>query len=83
MNNAGWGSPYQDDTYNDVYFEELADPVQPRTALQQAVIDTTGTAVSLRGYTPDEIRRVGPIQAEDPDSDSDDADELRNLSNDF
>jgi len=58
MNNAGWGSPYQDDTYNDVYFEELVDVVRPRTALQQAVIDTTGTAVSLRGYTPDEIKRV-------------------------
>jgi len=79
MNNAGWGSPYQDDTYNDVYFEELADPVRPRTALQQAVIDTTGTAVSLQGYGSDEIRRVGPVQAEDPDSDADDSEELRNM----
>jgi hypothetical protein len=83
MNNAGWGSPYQDDTYNDVYFEELANPVRPRTALQQAVIDTTGTAVSLRGYGPDEIVRMGSIEIKDPDSDSDDAEELRNLNNDY
>ena len=81
MNNAGWGSPYQDDTYNDVYFRELVDGYNKD--LKQAVINTTRTAVSKRGYTPDEIRRVGPVQAEDPDSDADDAEELRNLNNDF
>jgi hypothetical protein len=61
----------------------LADPIRPRTALQQAVIDTTGTAVSLRGYGPDEIRRVGPVETEDPDTNEDDAEELKNMKNDF
>jgi hypothetical protein len=82
MDNAGWGSPFKDDYYNDVYFEELVDVIRPRTALQQAVIDTTGTAVSLRGYGPDEIRRVGPIEVEDPDDDTDDGKEFMNMAAD-
>jgi hypothetical protein len=81
MNNAGWGSPYHDEDYNDVYFRELVDGYNKD--LKQAVINTTRTAVSTRGYTPDEIRRVGPTEIEDPDSDADDAEELRNLNNDF
>ena len=78
MNNAGWGSPYHDEDYNDVYFKDLVHGYNKD--LQQAVINTTRTAVSLRGYTPDEIRRVGPIQAEDPDSNADDAEELKDLN---
>ena len=79
MNNAGWGSPYEDEYYNDVKFEDLLDPIQPRSPLQQAVIDTTGTAVSLRGCGPEDIKRLGAVSADDPDSDADDADELRSL----
>jgi len=81
MNNAGWGSPYYDEYYNDVYFKELV--YGYNEDLKQAVINTTRTAVSTRGYTPDEIRRIGPVQAEDPDSDADDTAELRNMKNDF
>ena len=57
----------------------MLDPIQPRSPLQQAVIDTTGTAVSLRGYSPEDIKRLGAVSADDPDSDADDADELRSL----
>ena len=79
MNNAGWGSPYYDEDYNDVYFKELVDGYNKD--LKQAVINTTRTAVSTRGYTPDEIRRIGPVKAEDPDSDADDAEDANSSNN--